>query len=103
MAISQSQNNLAWLLATGPEASLRDGNKAAELARQAEQLSDGNHPEILDTLAAAYAETGRFPEVIQAVRQALNLTATKNNKPLADALQARLKLYEANSPYHEKP
>ena len=98
-----AQNSLAWLLATCPEASLRDGGKAIELAKQADQLSGGNHPEILDTLAAAYAEAGRYPEAVETARRALSLIATQNNQPVVDALQMRLKLYEANSPYHEKP
>jgi len=96
-------NNLAWLLATCSEPSLRNGSKAVELARQTEQLSGGNQPDVLDTLAAAYAEAGQFGEAVETAKRALNLNATQNNKPLADALQMRLKLYEANSPFHEKP
>jgi tetratricopeptide (TPR) repeat protein len=96
--------NLAWLLATGPEASLRDGNRAVALARQAEQLANqGESPRIFDTLAAAYAEAGRFDEAVETAKRALNLPATQNNRPLAEAIQSRLKLYEAHSPYHEKP
>jgi tetratricopeptide (TPR) repeat protein len=94
---------LAWLLATCPDSSLRDGKRAVEVAQQAVQLSGGKSPEILDTLAAAYAEAGRFPEAVETAKRALNLNATRNNQPLADALQMRLKLYEANAPYHEKP
>jgi tetratricopeptide (TPR) repeat protein len=94
---------LAWLLATSPEASLRDGNKAVELGQQAEQLAGGESAQILDTLAAAYAEAGRYGEAVDTAKQALNLNATQNNKPLAEAIQARLKLYEAGSPYHQKP
>jgi len=94
---------LAWLLATCPEASLRNGQKAVELAQQAERLGGDESPQVLDTLAAAYAEAGRYPEAVETVRQALSLPATQNNPPLADAIQARLKLYEAGSPYHEKP
>jgi tetratricopeptide (TPR) repeat protein len=98
-----AQNALAWLLATCPEATWRNGSQAVELAQQAEQLSRGKHPEILDTLAAAYAEAGRFPEAIETAQRALDLSVVQNNKPLADALQMRLKLYEANSTFHEKP
>ncbi len=95
---------LAWLLATCPDASLRDGSRAVELARQAEQLANqGESPQMLDTLAAAYAEAGRYPEAVETARRALSLTATQNNKPLAEAIQTHLRLYEANSPYHEKP
>jgi protein O-mannosyl-transferase len=97
------QNSLAWLLATCPEASLRDGGKAIELAKQAEQLAGDNHPEILDTLAAAYAEAGRYPEAVETARRALSLMATQSNQRVADAMQMRLKLYEANTPFHENP
>jgi protein O-mannosyl-transferase len=95
--------SLAWVLATGPEASLRDGRRAVELAKEAEQLSDGKHPEVLDTLAAAYAEAGRFPEAIETARRASALSAAQNNQPLTEAIQSRLQLYAAHSPYHEKP
>jgi hypothetical protein len=74
-----------------------------ELTQQAEQLAGGESPQLLDTLAAAYAEAGRYPEAVEAARRALNLPATQNNQPLAEAIQARLKLYETGSPYHEKP
>jgi tetratricopeptide (TPR) repeat protein len=95
--------SLAWLLATCPEATLRDGGRAVELAQQAERLGGGESPQVLDTLAAAYAEAGRYPEAVETAKRALNLTATQNNQPLAEAIQNRLKLYEAGSPYHEKP
>ncbi|MGA2242992.1 MAG: tetratricopeptide repeat protein [Verrucomicrobiota bacterium] len=95
--------SLAWLLATCPEATLRDGGRAVELARAAEQLGGGESPQILDTLAAAYAEAGQFGEAVETAKRALNLTATQNNQPLAEAIQARLKFYEANAPFHEKP
>jgi hypothetical protein len=82
---------------------LRDGNKAVELGQQAEQLAGGESPQILDTLAAACAEAGRFGEAVETAKRALNLSATQNNQPLADAIQTRLKLYETHSPYREKP
>jgi tetratricopeptide (TPR) repeat protein len=93
--------SLARLLATSPEASLRDGNRAVELAREAERLGEGESPQVLDTLAAAYAEAGRYPEAVETAKRALNLTATQNNPPLAEAIQNRLKLYEANFPFRE--
>jgi tetratricopeptide (TPR) repeat protein len=98
-----AHNNLAWLLATCPESSSRDGKKAVELAQQAVQLSGGNSPEILDTLAAAYAEAGQFPKAIETARRALDLSVAQNHKPLAEVIQNQLRLFEANSPYHEKP
>jgi tetratricopeptide (TPR) repeat protein len=98
-----AQNGLAWLLATCPEAAWRNGNQAVELAQQAVQLSEGKYPEILDTLAAAYAEAGRFPEAVTTAGQALHLADAQANAALAESIRDRLKLYETNSPYHEKP
>jgi len=95
--------DLAWLLATGPAASLRDGSEAVKLALQAERLAGSVSPQLLDTLAAAYAEAGRYADAIETAKRALNLNATQNNQPLAEAIQARLKLYEAHAPYHASP
>ncbi|MGA2788621.1 MAG: sel1 repeat family protein, partial [Verrucomicrobiota bacterium] len=88
---------------TSPEASIRNGAKAMELVQQAEQLAGAESPQVLDTLAAAYAEAGRYAEAVETAKRALNFPATQNNKPLAEAIQARLKLYGANIPYHENP
>ena len=98
-----AQNNLAWLLATCPDNSVRNGQKAVALARQAVQLSGGNIPEILDTLAAAYAEAGSFSEAVATAQLALDLSAAQNKKDLAEIIQNQLKLFETNAPFHEKP
>jgi protein O-mannosyl-transferase len=94
-------NNLAWLLATCPDNSVRNGTKAVDVAEQAVKLSGGEAPEILDTLAAAYAEAGRFPEAVATANRALNLAVLINNKPLAEAIKAQLKFYEAGSPFRD--
>ena len=96
-------NNLAWLLATCPVASVRNGGEAVELARWAVRVSGGREPATLGTLAAAYAEAGRFPEAVQTVRTALYLATQQNNGGLADALRARIALYEAGTPYRQPP
>ena len=95
-----SLNNLAWLLATCPQAALRNGVKAVELARAAEGLSGGNDPNALDTLAAAYAEAGQFPEAVETAGRALALALAQNN-PQVEGIRARLKLYQDGSPYHD--
>ncbi len=58
-------NDMAWTLATNPNASIRNGAEATELAQRAVQLSDGREAAVLGTLAAAYAEAGRFSEAVQ--------------------------------------
>jgi len=97
---AEAQNNLARVLATSPRASLRNGNQAVELAQQANQLTGGENPVILSTLATAYAEAGRFPEAVETAQRALQLAGTQSNTTLADALRSQLKLYQAGIPFH---
>jgi len=73
--------NLAWLLATSSDASIRDGAKAVELAQQAVSLSGGKEPLFFRTLAAAYAETGRFSNAIAVIQQGVAL-ARVQGKPV---------------------
>jgi tetratricopeptide (TPR) repeat protein len=97
----QAHSNLAWLLASCPEASLRNGAEAVEHARRADQLCGGRQPIVFDTLAIAYAEAGRFPEALAAARKALDLATQQNRQALAEALRARIALYEAGKPYRQ--
>ena len=53
------------------------------------------------TLAAAYAEAGRFPEAITPARRAVQLATDQNNAAMIAALEAQLKLYQAGSPFHD--
>jgi Flp pilus assembly protein TadD len=99
----ECQRNWAWLRATCPVAALRDGADAVEHARHANQLCEGKQADVLDTLAAAYAEAGRFPEAVSTARQALELARQQNNASLMNLLPARLALYKAGKPFHESP
>jgi Flp pilus assembly protein TadD len=92
---------LAWMLATCPEASVRNGARAIELAQQAEQLSGGKDPAIITILAAAYAEAGRFPEAVTTARQALQLAAIQTNTAVVNALRAQIGFYEADTPFRD--
>jgi hypothetical protein len=94
-------NRMAWLLATQPDVSLRDGAEAVELAQQAGELTDKWNPAVLDTLAAAYAEAGRFFEAVQVARKARELAAVRSNTALADEIAARIKLFESGKPYRD--
>ena len=96
-------NDTAWLLATNPNASIRNGAEAVELARRAIRLSSGREPAILDTLAAAYAEAGRFAEATQTAQQAIELAAAEGKRSLADKIRGRLDLYQAHKPYYVCP
>jgi tetratricopeptide (TPR) repeat protein len=97
------QNNLARLLATTPDTSLRDGPKAIALATQANQLSGGGNPVILQTLAVAYAQAGSYGLAAGTARRALELALAQNKDALAAALQKEIKLYETNAPPPNAP
>jgi tetratricopeptide (TPR) repeat protein len=99
----EAQKNLAWLRATCPLASLRNGGEAMEHARRADQLCGGKRADVLDVLAAAYAEAGRFPEALGTARKALDLAARQKAASMADVLRTRIALYEAGKPLHEPP
>lgn len=92
------QNDLAWLLATAPDASLRDGATAVMLAEQADELTGKHDPLVLHTLAAAYAETGRYGDATAAAQYALALAEGENDDGLTAKLAKEIKLYEANKP-----
>jgi Flp pilus assembly protein TadD len=94
-------NDLAWLLATGPVAALRDGPRALELARQASELTGGKNPFFLHTLAAAWAETGRFDEAARCAQAAVALAETSGQHDLTSHLQAELKRYQAGLALHD--
>jgi tetratricopeptide (TPR) repeat protein len=96
-------NNLAWVLSTNPDSSLRNGARAVELARRADQNSGGGSPLIAGTLAAAYAEAGKFTEAIATVRRALQLANAENNSPMTGLLRTQLALYQAGSAYRDNP
>jgi len=97
----QVPNNLAWLLATTPDDSLRNGAKAVALAAQANLSSGGGNPAILRTLAAAYAEAGNYGLAVVTARRALGLAQEQKNDKLAATLEKEIKLYEADTPIRD--
>jgi Flp pilus assembly protein TadD len=97
-ANTKVQNNLAWLLATCADASLRNGDQAVELARQANEPSAGTDPVILDTLAAALAEAGRFDDAARTAEKALELARVAGQQDLVKELNGELKRYAAGLP-----
>ena len=96
-------NNLAWLLATCPDASLRNGARAIQLAQQAGQLSRGTNAVVLRTLAAGYAEAGQFGKAIESVRAATRVARMQGDNSLAEELEQQIALYKLGLPYHEAP
>jgi tetratricopeptide (TPR) repeat protein len=100
---SEALNNLAWLLATCSEPSLRNGPEAVRLAEQACEQAKDSMPVFVGTLAAAYAEAGRFQDAIAAAEKARKLATTAGLKEVAQRNTELLELYQASQPYHTPP
>jgi tetratricopeptide (TPR) repeat protein len=94
-------NNLAWVLATSSDDELRNGAEAVRLAERACELTHYSEPFLIGTLAAAYAECGRFPEAVSTAEKAEQLATAAGLKELAGKNRQLLELYRAGKPYHE--
>ncbi len=90
-------NTVAWLLATCPEDRLRNGALAIHFAKRARALG-GDTPEILKSLAAAYAEAGMFSQALATAERALEVARRQNNRHLADSLTTEIRCYQAGTP-----
>jgi eukaryotic-like serine/threonine-protein kinase len=95
----QTLNQVAWMLATCDESELRDGLAAVRFSEKAVAATDRRNPAYLDTLAAAYAETGRFDKAIPVQKEAITALGTSEKK---NALVSRLQLYESNTTYRSQ-
>jgi tetratricopeptide (TPR) repeat protein len=95
-------NNLAWVLAAAPEAAARNGIRAVELGEKAAQLTQQTNPLVLGTLAAAYAEAGRFSNAVLTVNRAISLANARTNATHAAVLEKQRTAYEAGRPVREE-
>jgi tetratricopeptide (TPR) repeat protein len=91
-------NDAAWALATCADAALRNG---AEAVTHAVDLTSGREPALLATLAAAYAEAGRFDRAVELEKRAIDLATQQGNAPLAVALRTRLTQLQAKTPIRQ--
>ncbi|QEG33661.1 tetratricopeptide repeat protein [Bythopirellula goksoeyrii] len=91
-------NNLAWVLATSPDAEVRNGERAVELATKACELTDYKMPHILSTLAASFAESGNFDTAIEWSQKAVNMDDPEND----EQLQKELASYQKKQPWRER-
>jgi tetratricopeptide (TPR) repeat protein len=95
-------NSLAWLLVTRDEVSAENADKAIELARRACELTQHKNPRYLDTLAAAYAASGKFEDAVKTAEHAVTIAQTRGQEDLAGEIQSRIELYRAGRPYQQK-
>jgi tetratricopeptide (TPR) repeat protein len=92
----------AWVLATSPDAAVRNGAEALAFAVRAVELSGGKDALTLDTLAAAYAEKGQFADAALTARRAQALAAQDSQPALADQILTRIALYDADQPFRDR-
>jgi tetratricopeptide (TPR) repeat protein len=94
-------NFRAWVLSTAPDDSVVDGDLAVELAERMIAGAGDQDPNLLDTLAAAYARAGRFTEAVTTARRALELARNSQDERLAKEIAERIELYEGERPYQD--
>jgi len=94
-----TMNNLAWLLATSPDAKARNGAHAVQVAEQACELTHDQNPKFMTTLAAAYAEAGRFDDAIDMTQKTIALADQYGLDSLSEANRELLQTYTAHQTY----
>jgi tetratricopeptide (TPR) repeat protein len=94
-------NDLAWIRATHIDPEYRNVDEALQLARRVCELTNFQQPSALDTLAAAYANAGRFPQAIETADRAIKIAGSTGNEALVKEIQNHLTLYRDNKPYRE--
>ena len=99
---TEALNNLAWLFAANCRPDIRNGPRAVSLGERACQLTQFTQTVMVGTLAAAYAEAGRFPEAIRTAEKAVARASATGDSALVAKNQELLALYRAGRPYHEE-
>ena len=94
-------NNLTWILATYPQARVRDARLAVELGERAAELTGHKDAGILDTLAAAYAESGDFEKAVEHENRAIELARGKANASAVSEYEKHLAVYKDDRPWRE--
>ena len=94
-------NNLSWIFAADSDPAIRNGKRAVQLAEQACELTGQKEAFLVGTLAAAYAEAGRFDEAVATALRAIELARTSGQNELATRNSELLEIYRTRQPYHE--
>jgi tetratricopeptide (TPR) repeat protein len=98
----EAQNDLAWAFATSPDPTIRNAARAVNLAEGAVRSSTGKNPGILRTLAAAFAESGRFSDAIRVAEQAMLMAGIGGNVDLQNQIRNDVQLYRSHMPLRDK-
>lgn len=97
----EAGNNLAWMLATSPDDRVRDAREAVHLAELVCRAAGESNPQSFDTLAAAYAEAGRFEEAVAAARRAAGWAESTGASGLAAEMGMRLQAYRSGRAWRD--
>jgi tetratricopeptide (TPR) repeat protein len=97
----QALNNEAWILATWPDPSIRNGPNAVELAEHADSLTSRKNQVIAATLAAAYAEVSRYPEAVRAAERAMQLAGSEGRETRVLSIREQLETYKSGNPFRD--
>ena len=92
---------LAWIMSTHPDSAVRRTFEPVDLAKRGVEMTQGKEPALLDALAAAYAQSGRFTEACETISKAIEILPQGKTSPQADLLRSRLSLYQQEKPYRE--
>ena len=98
----EAQNNMAWVLATCPDASVRSGIQAVAIAERADLLTMRKSPVISATLAAAYAEAGRSADATKTAERAFQLAINEGNQSRANSIRAQIDLYKTGAAFRDR-
>ena len=96
-----ARNNMAWVLATSSDPSIRNGAKAVSLAAQAVEISGGKDAIFFRTLAASYGECGKFADAIAAAEKGEMIAISRGDSHLARTFEKDIALYRADIPLHQ--
>jgi protein O-mannosyl-transferase len=96
-----ARNNMAWVLATSSDASIRNGTMAVSLATQAVEISGGKDAIFFRTLAASYGECGKFADAIAAAEKGEMIAISRGDSHLARTFEKDIALYRADIPLHQ--
>jgi len=95
----EALNGLGWIWATAGDQALHYPDKALEYAQKACKLTMNTRPEMLDTLAAAYAACGKFSDAVDTAEKAMRLADRSSQSELTREIRKRLALYKEQKPY----
>ena len=96
-------NELAWIFATDPDSTVRNSAEAVRLSERACVLTNRRRASFLVTLAAAYAEVGRFSDARSAGQSALSLAQSTGDTRTKMIAEKILSSVESQQPYREEP